>query len=163
MAITTFWLIACIGVSISIGCMLANNIQHYVLKTLIDYLSNTVRPMMKDNGEPNKARHISLTEIPRYEEWLNESQNYSLINIFGVIAAFVILICGGIYHSLTYIIILLCGLLLGVNVLFLPRALARLIEAAQVTTRYSLLLSAFEKANEYQKTNENKTDGGNSA
>lgn len=145
---THFWIVAGFTQAVAIVCMLLNNLQFQTLKELLVFLKETVKPSLITNHEPAKARMVSLDEVPKIEEWYSECQNYGLINILGMLSAIGLLVSGGFYHVLSYIIILSSGMFLASNIFFLPRAFSRLNQAISINNNYVLLLAAFDKAQE---------------
>ncbi len=153
MTLTNFWIVAGASLVIIVACMVINNAQYQLLKRLTNFLQLTVKPSLIRNGEPNKARKISLDELPKIQEWFGECQNYGWINLLGLGSSLGLLVSGGVYHSLSYIIVMLSGLFVASNIFFLPRAFIRLNKAIEINNSYVLLLSVFDKAQEI-KTND---------
>lgn len=155
---TTFWLITGMISIVAIISTIINNAQFQLLKQLISYLGTIVKPSLIKNGEPDKARTITLKEIPKLEDWYNECQNYGLVNIFGLLSVLGLTVSGGIYHYLSYIIVMLSTFSFVANILFFPKALNRLNEAVTINNNYVLLMKAFETLNDTQKQ-ETKNNG----
>lgn len=151
MTMTNFWIVSGITVVVTLVCMIINNAQHTILKHLHFFLGKTVKASLILNGEPHKARQITLNEIPKIEGWFNECRNYGWINIFGMTSVLGLLISGGFYHRLNIIVTSSCALFFLFNILFLPKAFTRLNKAISITNNYSLLMAALNKAEENKK------------
>lgn len=157
MSMTTFWVVSSITLLVATVCMIVNNWQFQTLKELLVFLQETVKKSLITNGESNKARMVSLEDIPKIQEWYNECQNYGLINICGMVSAIALLVSGGFYHVLSYIIVLPSGMFLASNIFFLPRAFDRLNKAISINNNYVLLLAAFDKAQEIKSDDTGST------
>lgn len=153
MTMTRFWFVAGFTLIAAVVCMLVNNAQFRIIQNLLIFLKETVKKSLISNGEPNKARIVTVDEVPKLEGWFDESQNYGLINMLGLLSAVCLLVSGGIYHVWSYIIVVPNVMFLASNIFFLPRAVKRLSKAVDINNSYVLLIQAFEKAQEI-KTND---------
>lgn len=141
---THFWIVCGITMISVIACMVINNAQYHALKNLIPFLSETVKANLILNGEPGKARKISLDEVPQMIAWLNECKNYGWINLFGFSATLALIVSGGMYHKLSILTIGLSALFFVANIIFLLKAFDRLNKAIEKNNSYVLLMKTFE-------------------
>lgn len=149
-AMTWFWIVCSFTLFMAVLCTLINNWQFQTLKNLLEFLKETVKKSLIKNGEPSKARQVSLDDVPKIEKWFDESQNYGLINLLGLLSSLTLAVSGGLYHVLSYIIVLPSAMFLASNIFFLPRAFHRLRQAITINNNYVLLLTALEKAQEIE-------------
>jgi hypothetical protein len=138
------WLVGFCGFIITIVCMFTNNRLVSLLISTTGYLNNIVKPDLMRNDKSKEARFVTTHQIPLLNIWYNEQLNYGLINIVGVLVTSVFLVYGGILHKLPYIIICLSTLFVSANIIFLPKAVARLFKVIDVLSNYILLIALLE-------------------
>ncbi|MDE1830464.1 MAG: hypothetical protein KGI25_09095 [Thaumarchaeota archaeon] len=156
MTTTYFWTATSTTLVLTFICFIINNALFKILGNLIYWLylsEDSIKKLLIRNGEPDKARKITTDEVPKLIIWYDECKNYGLINLVGLVSAIGLMVFGGIYHELPYIVIVASVIFLVSNLFFLPRAFKRLNQTIEINNGYVLFLKAFEQANEI------KTDG----
>lgn len=148
MTLLHFYIVCGITLATIVLCMVINNAQYHSLKRLIAFLSETVKQNLILNGEPGKARKISLDEVPQFESWFNECKNYGWINLLGLGSIIALIVSGVSYHTLSLVPCLLSVLFLAINIIFLPKAFSRLNKSIDTNNGYVMLIKTFEKAQE---------------
>lgn len=154
---THFWIATGITLIITIACIIINNAHFQLLKQLISFLQGNVKKILFLNGQPDKARQVTRDDVPKLEQWYNECQNYGLINLLGLVSVTALAVSGGVYHSISYIIVMASALFLVLNILYLPKTFNRLNQAIAINNNYLLLMMTFDQTQELKKDDTGST------
>lgn len=151
-----FWIAWTVIVAIITFCSYLNANLHHLLKKLIPFLKETLRPALL-NGFSNQARILGKDKIPEYEEWFSGAIWYGALTFVLIGLMFV----GGLFATFLqifpYILLLVIILLLGSMVAFFPRIVTR---RAKIIVEMHNYYESYEALQRLEQ--ENTTYGSNS-
>lgn len=146
-------------ITISLFCFFTNNLLFFSLKKTILELNDVVKPSLITYHKPKEARFITTDELPMLQIWYNQSMNYGIINILGLLTSIALVVSISVFHQLTYIITLGSAMFLGSNLMFYPRAYSHRYRVAKILTNYRALIKMLETIETTPETsNENRAE-----